>query len=690
MNNKNKKFTGFSLIEILLVVGLSMVLLTLGIQKLVSDQRREVAESVGGLLKQLGEATNSFIVANYREIVGITSASTPGLNCGDTPGNTPTGSDPSRTCTLTVQALIDSGFLPASFSTTTPFDPSNPWQIRLRMANLVPPFNVDGLIISRDPWTKDGVQTGNEAQNNVSFEQIGVAIQKAGSEAGAVNMTVGPNIGGKVFEAFGGTFSMTTASTIPGIANIPEITTQGQIGIRVGASTSSMHAYARRDGSAPFTGNLDLGGNDVVNANNVVATGGISAGGNINTSSDVNAAGDMTASNIYAADSVYVINSVTAQQVNAVVAMNTPALNIQGGSLSIGMANDSLTGGSSTFGTATPAPGALSFGQFFDRSTGSSSNAPKIPIKVENTTCDISTTSIPSVDIGVTTDGFPLICQGPPGNRRYQKIRNVQRFSDVGGACVAGETALSPFNQLLTCNADLRFGLNTARLSSDKASCTSGEIGYSSQTGNLMMCVGNQFQESRLKTVALNQTCIPGEMGQDADGVIYTCKSGLFKKYVTPIESSQFSFATRSLGGETFPIGDFQHCSLTSYTESGSSSACILSRTGNNWSAFLKGTDGSNTTGCNVLCFNQGEAGDVPPPVVSPPPVTPPTPEFQEGGTYVVLDGNLSCRKPNPRTRNCSCPVGFFPIYVMNLRDHGFSSGDGLTFVTYYYCQSKF
>lgn len=73
MKKQNKK--GFSLLELILVLGVGTTVTFMKFQDMKNEQETVVAKAVGEQIKQMGEAVNSYINIRYDKLSTLTSSS---------------------------------------------------------------------------------------------------------------------------------------------------------------------------------------------------------------------------------------------------------------------------------------------------------------------------------------------------------------------------------------------------------------------------------------------------------------------------------------------------------------------------------------------------------------------------------------------------------------------------------------
>ena len=266
---------GFSLLELILVLGVGTTLAFLKFQDMLHDQEEVKASAAGQQIKQLGEAVNGYINIRYDKLSTLSNS-------------TGTGTDPGpRTCTtsnsvcsISYQTLINEGLLPSTYVARNSF--GSDYSIQLKRSGTSPNYVIDGVVLTNAAWVEGG---------RVRYDLLGKAMQSAGIDSATTKTTSQMN-------GFGGTWTLQQS-------DFSAINKQGLLGFRVGYNASLYSAYLRRDGTLPMTGNLDMGANDISNAKNVTASGTGTFGGegyfgsNVNSGGNITAAGQVIAHNGY-------------------------------------------------------------------------------------------------------------------------------------------------------------------------------------------------------------------------------------------------------------------------------------------------------------------------------------------------------------------------------------------------------
>ena len=260
---KRYRKIGFTLIEILLVIGVIMIMSIIKVRDINSETEDIQAKMLAGQIQTVAEATNAFLVLKYNE---LSTLSSPGVSCN-------TGSN---TCNITLQNLSDNALLPPNFSSNTIF--GNPYEIQLKRTGTAPNYMMSGVVLTK------GVKN---TENTPSLVFLGKVLRDIGRDGG-LNKTSGQIIG----TSNGWSANSTLFPILSNKVNY--------IGSAVGTLSGAYYVYLRRDGSLPMTGDLNMDGHNIKNVNNLTATGALTttgniSGANISASSNVTAAGNVSA-----------------------------------------------------------------------------------------------------------------------------------------------------------------------------------------------------------------------------------------------------------------------------------------------------------------------------------------------------------------------------------------------------------
>lgn len=258
---------GFSLLELVLVLGVGATVGLIKFQDMKTEQENIQASAVGQQIKQVGEAVNGYINIRYDKLSMLSNAA----------GN---GSDPGpRTCSgsiceITYTTLINEGLLPSTFSGINA--QKSAYKILLKRDGISPNYVVNGLITTTLPWSEG---------SKIRYDLLGKAMLSAGVDSGM-------------------TKSATVASGYEGQwsekgSDFRNITAEGLLAYRTGFNSAMYTVYLRRDGTLPMTGDLNMGGKNIGNAKNITASGIGDFGGNVSSAGNITAGKEVIAYNGY-------------------------------------------------------------------------------------------------------------------------------------------------------------------------------------------------------------------------------------------------------------------------------------------------------------------------------------------------------------------------------------------------------
>lgn len=256
-----KRKQGFSLLELILVLGIASAVSFMKFQDLKHEQENIQAKAVGEQIKQVGEAVNSYISIRYDKLSTLTAS-------------TGTGTDPGpRTCsvsvcTITYQTLINEGLLPARFTGINVN--KSPYTIQLKREGTGPNYIVNGLVTTNNTWVEG---------DKVRYDLLGKAMQAAGVDSGMSKTT-------SVLSGYSGAWTANSS-------DFTAVNKTGLLGYRVGYDSSMYSIYLRRDGTLPMTGDLNMGSNSINNAQDITASG-TTTSGTLKSTGDTNVGGNLT------------------------------------------------------------------------------------------------------------------------------------------------------------------------------------------------------------------------------------------------------------------------------------------------------------------------------------------------------------------------------------------------------------
>ena len=270
IGDKMKKIMGkgFSLLELILVLGIGTMVAFMKFQDMRNEQESVLASTTGQQIKQIGEAVNGYINIRYDKLAALTNAA----------GN---GTDPGpRTCTATVceityQTLVNEGLLPSAYTGINAN--RSPYKILLKRDGSAPNYVINGIITTAMAWVEN---------SNVRYDLLGKSMQSAGIDSGMTKTAT-------MASGYGSQWSENST-------NFNNITSAGQLAYRVGYNSALYSVYLRRDGTLPMTGDLNMGGNNIYNVKDITSTGNLKVGGtstltgNVTTGGAISAFSDVT------------------------------------------------------------------------------------------------------------------------------------------------------------------------------------------------------------------------------------------------------------------------------------------------------------------------------------------------------------------------------------------------------------
>ena len=263
MNFRSKSQRGFTLLEVLLAIGVSLSIGAVALTELRRDNESKQAKAVGQQSAMVGRALNTYLALQYTHIVNLDNS--PGVGAADDPGPrfctanvTTVNGNPASICTITTDTLVRSGLLPTSFSGRNAYGAE--YDIYIRIVGTSPNWIVEGLVVTDQPYTTGG---GNR------YDLLGQAMQEAGADAGMTRTLA------NTMEGLNGTWRDNTwpSVTHDGVT-YPGVNQLGLLGYRAGYGSSGYAAYLRLDGTTPMTGFLDMSGHDIANVGDLEAQTG--------------------------------------------------------------------------------------------------------------------------------------------------------------------------------------------------------------------------------------------------------------------------------------------------------------------------------------------------------------------------------------------------------------------------------
>ena len=250
-----KKNKGFTLVEILLVIGVIMIMSIIKVRDINEETQNVQAQVLADQIKTVESATNAYLVLKYNDISTLSSTS---ATCNS--GNS--------TCNITLDTLRDNALLPPNFANNTIL--GNPYEIQLKRTGQDPNYMFSGLVLTKGYKNTD---------TNTSFVFLGKVVSDIGKDGG-LNKSNGVITG-----AYSGWSADST--TFPILSNKKDY-----IGSSVGTLSGAYYVYLRRDGTLPMTGDLNMDSHNIKNVGSLTATGNIGTSGNISAGGNLSVTGN--------------------------------------------------------------------------------------------------------------------------------------------------------------------------------------------------------------------------------------------------------------------------------------------------------------------------------------------------------------------------------------------------------------
>ena len=252
---------GFSLIEMLLVLGIMLTIAMFKAQSIQQGDMDYIAKTLASEISTVSNATNAYLVLNYSNISKLS------IDNGTCDNN--------GYCSLSISLLKSQNLLPPNFSDSTILN--QPYEIQIKRTGSSPNYMISGLVLT------DGKNSKTNQYNPII---LGNTVRNLGSDGG-VNKKDGSIYG------LMGKWSA-TSSDFPILSG-----KSNYVGAIVGSLSGAYYVYLRRDGTLPMTGDLDMGGNSIANANQISAKGDINTTSNISASGNITSGGQIIAHNGY-------------------------------------------------------------------------------------------------------------------------------------------------------------------------------------------------------------------------------------------------------------------------------------------------------------------------------------------------------------------------------------------------------
>lgn len=258
----NSRNLGFTLIEILLVIGIMFSIMLFKTQDLKNENNISSANILSGQITNISEAVNAYINLNYSNLAALKSIAS---NEQYGPLNCDTGNS---SCNITIDTLKNSHLINSEFNNKTIL--GNEYIIQLKREGVSPNYMISGVVIT------DGK---NSRDNQINKIVVGETIKNIGADAGIMNKTSSMN------GVYG---SWNTNSLTYSILN----NKKDYIGVLVGYNANMYSIYLRRDGTLPMTGALNMDGHNISNIQDFNAYGNGTINGSLNVDKDISSSGN--------------------------------------------------------------------------------------------------------------------------------------------------------------------------------------------------------------------------------------------------------------------------------------------------------------------------------------------------------------------------------------------------------------
>lgn len=240
---KNNK--GFTLLELILVLGIGSLAFMGFIQMEQKRQENLAAENAGGQLSEVGQALAQYINMNNSALQTAVPLNTTSAAIPLTVMQSSTG-----TTTIGATAVNNRLLLPTTYVNRLGFPTPNPVTYSIYLRNNA--GTITGLVI-----TNAGIVDKTGATR---YDWGGTAMKKAGSNAG-ISFGLATQLNG-----LNGVWTLSNAE-------FTSINTLGKLGYRVAYQGTYDSTYLRLDGMYPMNGNLNMGNYNIKNATDISYTG---------------------------------------------------------------------------------------------------------------------------------------------------------------------------------------------------------------------------------------------------------------------------------------------------------------------------------------------------------------------------------------------------------------------------------
>lgn len=245
LKNIKKKNKGFTLLELILVLGIGSLAFMGFLQAEQKRQETLSAENSGGQMYEVGQAFAQYINMNNSTLQTAVPLNTTSAAIPLTVMQSSTG-----TTTIGGVAVPNRLLLPVTYVNRLGFPTVTPITYSMYLRNNA--GTIVGLVVTNSSIID---KTGA-----TRYDWAGTAMKKAGSNAG-ISFGVATQMSG-----LNGVWTLTNAE-------FPALTTIGQFGYRVAYQGTYDSTYLRLDGMYPMNGNLNMGNYNIKNATDISYTG---------------------------------------------------------------------------------------------------------------------------------------------------------------------------------------------------------------------------------------------------------------------------------------------------------------------------------------------------------------------------------------------------------------------------------
>lgn len=266
--NLSIKQGGFTLFELMIVLGIAMVMAVYKLQEMKYEAEENLAQYSANHIEVIGKAVESYINDNTSTLEANANTS------------------------LTLTDLITSGDLAATTQTTNPW--GSGYTIRVNRIGASAPYSYEALVATSTPY-----MDGGDTRLDVIGRAVEILQGKGGMTYDAATMT-----------GLKGLWTQTNAS-------FPGITVAGQLGYYISPSTAANYdsTYLRLDGTNSMQGALNMGSNNIVAAGDIASTG-LTASGTVSSASvstgAVTATGNVSSGSISSSGAISSGSTITA------------------------------------------------------------------------------------------------------------------------------------------------------------------------------------------------------------------------------------------------------------------------------------------------------------------------------------------------------------------------------------------